>query len=228
MRSRSLSCAKRAGRTGVVTVIVSNDSIRTFQFCLCYRRPRLATLSAFSLHGGLRHAHPPSVPPPRPRPRRRGPAACRPSAVRRAVIIPSRPIKIIVPFAAGGGPDVLTRKMAVKLAEVLGKGSVVVVENIVGAGGILAAQSVARMAPDGYNLLLGASSHIVQKAMEPERQVRSDEGLRAHHSHRLQSVDPRGQRDFAVHDGGRPRSRPRRRSPASSTTPPAASAARPT
>ncbi len=80
---------------------------------------------------------------------------------------PNRPIRIIVPYAAGGGPDVLTRKMAVKLGEVLGKGAVVVVDNIVGAGGILAAQNVARMAPDGYNLLVGASSHLVQKAMEP-------------------------------------------------------------
>jgi tripartite-type tricarboxylate transporter receptor subunit TctC len=80
---------------------------------------------------------------------------------------PSRPIKIIVPFAAGGGPDVLTRKMAVKLTEVLGKSAVVVVDNIVGAGGILAAQTVSRAAPDGYTLLLGASSHIVQKAMQP-------------------------------------------------------------
>lgn len=79
---------------------------------------------------------------------------------------PSRPIRIIVPFAAGGGPDLLARKMAVKLAEVLGKGGVVV-ENIVGAGGILAAQNVARMAPDGYSLLMGASSHITQKAMQP-------------------------------------------------------------
>ena len=78
---------------------------------------------------------------------------------------PNRPIRIIVPFAAGGGPDVLTRKMAVRLAEVLK--NPVVVENIVGAGGILAAQSVARMAPNGYNLLLGASSHLVQKAMQP-------------------------------------------------------------
>jgi len=80
---------------------------------------------------------------------------------------PSRPVRIVVPFAAGGGPDLLTRKMAVKLAEVLGRNAVVVVENVVGAGGILAAQNVARMAPDGYNLLLGASSHVVQKAMEP-------------------------------------------------------------
>ena len=80
---------------------------------------------------------------------------------------PNRPIRIVVPFAAGGGPDVLTRKMAMRLAEVLGSGAVVVVENIVGAGGILAGQNVARMAPDGYALLLGASSFVVQKAMEP-------------------------------------------------------------
>jgi tripartite-type tricarboxylate transporter receptor subunit TctC len=80
---------------------------------------------------------------------------------------PNRPVKIVVPYAAGGGPDVLTRKMAAKLAEVLGKDTPVVVENIVGAGGILAAQNVARMTPDGYSLLLGASSHIVQKAMQP-------------------------------------------------------------
>jgi tripartite-type tricarboxylate transporter receptor subunit TctC len=80
---------------------------------------------------------------------------------------PNRPIRVIVPFAAGGGPDVLTRKMAVKLAEVLGKGAVVIVDNMVGAGGILAGQNVARMAPDGYNLLVGASSFIVQKAMQP-------------------------------------------------------------
>jgi tripartite-type tricarboxylate transporter receptor subunit TctC len=81
---------------------------------------------------------------------------------------PSKPVKLVVPFAAGGGPDVLARKLAAKLAETLSSGgAVVVVENVVGAGGILAAQNVARMAPDGYNLLLGASSHVVQKAMQP-------------------------------------------------------------
>ncbi|MCW5234986.1 Bug family tripartite tricarboxylate transporter substrate binding protein [Verminephrobacter eiseniae] len=80
---------------------------------------------------------------------------------------PSRPVRLIVPFAAGGGPDLLARAMAVRLAPALGKGAVVFVENIVGAGGIVAAQNVARMAPDGYNLLTGASSHMVQKAMQP-------------------------------------------------------------
>ncbi len=80
---------------------------------------------------------------------------------------PNRYVKIIVPFAAGGGPDLLARKMAVKLTEVLGKGANVVVENIVGAGGIVAGQNVARAAPDGYTVMLGASSFIVQKAMQP-------------------------------------------------------------
>ena len=61
---------------------------------------------------------------------------------------PNRPIRIIVPYAAGGGPDVLTRKMAVKLTEALG-GTAVVVDNVVGAGGILAAQNAARATPDG-------------------------------------------------------------------------------
>ncbi|HTY67745.1 MAG TPA: tripartite tricarboxylate transporter substrate binding protein [Alphaproteobacteria bacterium] len=79
---------------------------------------------------------------------------------------PSRPIRLIVPYAAGGGPDVLTRKMAPRLAEALGKSNVVV-DNVVGAGGIVAAQLVARKPPDGYTLLLGASTHIVQRAMDP-------------------------------------------------------------
>ena len=78
---------------------------------------------------------------------------------------PSKPVKIVVPYAAGGGPDVITRKITPRLGEILGQP--VVVENIVGAGGILAAQSVARAAPDGYTLLLGASTHVVQKAMQP-------------------------------------------------------------
>ena len=94
--------------------------------------------------------------------------AALPSGARaQASDFPSRPVRIVVPFAAGGGPDILTRKMGVKLAETLGKGAIVVVDNVVGAGGILAAQNVARAAPDGYTLLLGASSHLVQKAMQP-------------------------------------------------------------
>jgi tripartite-type tricarboxylate transporter receptor subunit TctC len=78
---------------------------------------------------------------------------------------PTRPVKIIVPYAAGGGPDVLTRKIAPRLSDILGQQ--VVVENVVGAGGILAAQVAARATPDGYTLMLGATTHVTQKAMQP-------------------------------------------------------------
>ncbi len=78
---------------------------------------------------------------------------------------PSRPVKIIVPFAAGGGPDVETRRMAPKLAEALG--GPVVVENRVGAAGIVAAEVTAQAAPDGYTLLAGSLSQILQKILQP-------------------------------------------------------------
>lgn len=88
-------------------------------------------------------------------------------AAAQAAEFPNRPLRIVVPFAAGGGPDILARGMAARLAPVLGKGAVVIVENMVGAGGIVAAQNVARAAPDGHTLLMGASSHVTQKAMNP-------------------------------------------------------------
>lgn len=78
---------------------------------------------------------------------------------------PSRPVKIIVPFAAGGGPDVEMRRMAPKIGEALGGN--VVVENRVGAAGIVAAEVVAQAAPDGYTLLAGSLSQLVQKILQP-------------------------------------------------------------
>jgi tripartite-type tricarboxylate transporter receptor subunit TctC len=92
-------------------------------------------------------------------------AAAHAMSVRAQDRFPSRPVKIVVPFAPGGGPDVLTRKAAPRLAEILGQN--VVVENIVGAGGILATQTVARAPADGYTLIVGATTQVVQKAMQP-------------------------------------------------------------
>lgn len=66
---------------------------------------------------------------------------------------PSRPIKLVVPFPAGGGYDFMARNLAQSLGETLGQ--TVVVENRAGANGNLGADAVAKSAPDGYTLLLG-------------------------------------------------------------------------
>ncbi len=67
---------------------------------------------------------------------------------------PEKPIRIVLGFAAGGGSDILLRKMAPALGEALGQP--IVVENLPGAGGNLAMSAVARAAPDGYTLLMGS------------------------------------------------------------------------
>ena len=67
---------------------------------------------------------------------------------------PEKPIRIVLGFAAGGGSDILLRKMAPALGEALGQP--IVVENLPGAGGNLAMSAVARATPDGYTLLMGS------------------------------------------------------------------------
>jgi len=69
---------------------------------------------------------------------------------------PSRLIKIVVPFPAGGPTDVVGRTAAQHLSSVLGNN--VIVENVAGAGGTIGAQAVARASPDGYTLLLGGTN----------------------------------------------------------------------
>lgn len=69
---------------------------------------------------------------------------------------PSQTIKLVVPFPAGGGVDLVARIIAMPLASELGQ--TVIVENRAGAGGALGAAAVAQSPPDGYTLLLGANS----------------------------------------------------------------------
>jgi tripartite-type tricarboxylate transporter receptor subunit TctC len=72
---------------------------------------------------------------------------------------PTRTVTIVVPFPAGGGPDILGRRVAAKLTASLGQP--VVIENRVGAGGRVGTEAVARAAADGYTILLGTSSSLV-------------------------------------------------------------------
>jgi len=70
---------------------------------------------------------------------------------------PERPIKVIVPYPAGGPTDTVARTISQGLPTDLGQS--VVVENLAGAGGRLAMKTVARAAPDGYTLLLGGTNN---------------------------------------------------------------------
>ena len=72
---------------------------------------------------------------------------------------PSKPIRIVVPQAAGGGTDILARNLAARMTELLKQG--VVVENRTGAGSLLGTEFVARAPADGYTLLMGGIFNMV-------------------------------------------------------------------
>src|SRR5581483_2122862 len=71
---------------------------------------------------------------------------------------PERPIRLIVPFAAGGNADIVGRLVGDRIASALGQP--VVVDNHGGAGGSVGAEAVARSAPDGYTLLVGSNGPL--------------------------------------------------------------------
>ena len=86
-------------------------------------------------------------------------AALRPTRASEQPAYPVRPIRIIVPFAPGGGADIVSRLLAPHLQELLGQA--VIVENRPGAAGRVGAGLVAKSAPDGYTLLVTTESSLV-------------------------------------------------------------------
>ena len=77
---------------------------------------------------------------------------------------PTRPISLIVPFAAGGSTDIVARLVGQKMGELLGQS--VVIENRGGAGGNVGSTAVARATPDGYTILMGTiSTHALNPAI---------------------------------------------------------------
>ena len=79
---------------------------------------------------------------------------------------PSRPIKLLVGASAGGTTDTMARAIAQPLSASLGQP--VLVENRPGAGGNLAADTVAKSAPDGYTLLVSFTSHTINATLYPK------------------------------------------------------------
>jgi tripartite-type tricarboxylate transporter receptor subunit TctC len=79
---------------------------------------------------------------------------------------PSKPVRILVPYAAGGAVDVLARTLGQSLSKTWGHQPVI--ENRAGAGGIIASQALTQSAPDGYTLILVASGHPLNQFFYPK------------------------------------------------------------
>lgn len=80
---------------------------------------------------------------------------------------PSKPVKIIVPFAAGGPADVYARFLSQRLQDALGQPFVV--DDRPGAGSVIGTEAVAKAAPDGYTLLLMSNTHTVNETLIPTK-----------------------------------------------------------
>lgn len=89
------------------------------------------------------------------------------SATSMAQAYPTKPIKLVIPFPAGGATDIVGRVVAQQLGVELGQ--TVVVDNRAGAAGVIGSESVARAAPDGYTILLSTSStHTIGPILNPK------------------------------------------------------------
>ena len=88
-----------------------------------------------------------------------------------AQTFPNRQIRIVVPYSPGGGADTTARLLAPKLQEALGES--VVIDNRPGAGGIIGDDAVAKAAPDGHTLLIGAFAHAVNPSLQPKMPFRT-------------------------------------------------------
>ncbi|RLK39201.1 tripartite tricarboxylate transporter substrate binding protein [Cupriavidus plantarum] len=88
------------------------------------------------------------------------------AAAHASAAYPDRPIRLVVPYPAGGAADTVARIVAAPLGTKLGQ--TIVVDNRPGASGVIGAGAVAKAAPDGYTLLLDATAHSVNPSLQPK------------------------------------------------------------
>jgi hypothetical protein len=84
-----------------------------------------------------------------------------PGLARAQAWAPTRPVRFVVPFPAGGATDVVARVLAERMQETLGQP--IVVENRAGAAGVIGSEVVARAEPDGHTLLMVVSTHVMNR-----------------------------------------------------------------
>ena len=79
---------------------------------------------------------------------------------------PEKPVRLLLPFPAGGAVDFVARLVSARMADELGRPFVI--ENKAGAGGIIATDATAKATPDGYTLLLTTPNHTINAALNPK------------------------------------------------------------
>lgn len=100
-------------------------------------------------------------------------ALCSAPAAAQSPAYPTRPVKLIVAFGAGGSADVIARLLTAKVGEALGQG--IIIENKPGADSDLAGEAVARAQPDGYTLLMTSQALAVNASLRPKRPYKIDD-----------------------------------------------------
>ena len=81
-------------------------------------------------------------------------------------VFPEKPVRIVVPFAPGGGTDLVARTMGIVMAQDLGQP--VIIENKPGGGTIIGTDAVAKSAPDGYTIVMATLAHVVNPSIQPK------------------------------------------------------------
>ena len=93
---------------------------------------------------------------------------------------PSKPIRLIVPFPAGGPNDIIARVVGQRMSELIKQP--VLIDNRGGQGGVLGTDAVAKAAPDGYTIGIVSASSLVISPQHGKGGLRCCQGFRAHHA----------------------------------------------